>query len=55
MTGQYTLKTLKHSIKTVRSSIVPIQLIQPGYATDDGAQRLLYTPVNTPQCKLYTE
>ena len=34
----YSNKTVKHSIKTLRSSIVPIQLIQPGYAI--GAEKL---------------
>ena len=31
--NRYSNKTVKHCIKTVNSSIVPTQLIQPGYAT----------------------
>ena len=40
----YSNKTVKHSIKTVRSSNMPTQLIQPGYTTvQQSVNQMLYT------------
>ena len=39
-------KTVKHSIKTLSGSILPTQLIQPGYATAS-IQRIHKNPANS--------
>ena len=38
----YTSKIVKHSIKSVSSSIVPTQLIQPDYTTDGKSYIMVY-------------